>query len=112
MEFHKSLQRNSIYFGIVLTLFEAFIINYSKRGHGLCLCGLGVNVTNTWDMPCLLSSNSHSPPATVSLTLSRLGGPLGVLLESIVHISPNNGSIEMIPSGKLVVDVLAIHCTL
>jgi hypothetical protein len=42
MEFYKSLRCNSIYFGIVLTPFEAFIMKYSKRGHGLCLCGLGV----------------------------------------------------------------------
>ncbi len=67
MEIYKSLWHNSIYFGIVLTPFEAFIMKYSKRGDGLCLCGLGVNVTNKWDMPCLLSSNSYSPPATVSL---------------------------------------------
>ncbi len=42
MEFYKTLWRNSIYFGIVLTPFEAFIMKYSKQGHGLCLCGLGV----------------------------------------------------------------------
>ena len=42
MEFYKSLQFNSIYFGIVLTPCEAFIMKYSKQGHGLCLCGLGV----------------------------------------------------------------------
>jgi hypothetical protein len=29
-----------------------------------------------------------------------------------IHISPNNGPIEMIPSAKLVVDVLAVHSTL
>jgi hypothetical protein len=46
------------------------------------------------------------------LTLSRLGGRLGGILSLAIHISPNNGPIEMIPSGKLVVDVLAIHCTL
>jgi hypothetical protein len=40
--FFKSLQQSSIYFGIVLTLFEAFIMKYSEWGHGLCLCGLGV----------------------------------------------------------------------
>jgi hypothetical protein len=42
MEFYKSLQCDSIYFGIVLTPFEAFIMKYSEWGHGLCLCGLGV----------------------------------------------------------------------
>ncbi len=42
MEFYKSLWCNCIYFGIVLTPFEAFVMKYSNRGHGLCLCGLGV----------------------------------------------------------------------
>jgi hypothetical protein len=42
MEFYKSLQCNSIYFGIVLTPFEAFIMKYSEWDLGLCLCGLGV----------------------------------------------------------------------
>jgi hypothetical protein len=42
MEFYKSLRHNCIYFRIVLTLFEAFIMKYSEWGHGLCLCGLGV----------------------------------------------------------------------
>ncbi len=48
----------------------------------------------------------------ISLTLSRLGMHLGCILVVGIHISPNNGPIEMIPSGKLVVDVLAIYCTL
>ena len=48
----------------------------------------------------------------LELTLSFPGGPLGGHLAVAIHISPNNGPIEMIPSGKLVVDVLAIHCTL
>jgi hypothetical protein len=47
-----------------------------------------------------------------ALTLSFPGGPLGGHLAVAIHISPNNGPIEMIPSKKLVVDVLAIHCTL
>jgi hypothetical protein len=47
MEFYKSLQCNSIYFAIVLTPFEAFIMKYSKRGHGLGLCGLGVKTLLT-----------------------------------------------------------------
>jgi hypothetical protein len=42
MEFYKSLRRNCIYFGVVLTPFEAFVMKYSNGGHGLCLCGLGV----------------------------------------------------------------------
>ena len=42
MEFYKSLRRNCIYFGIVLTPFKTFIMKYSERGHGLCLCGLRV----------------------------------------------------------------------
>ncbi len=42
MEFYKSLRCNCIYFSIVLTPFKAFVIKYSNRGHGLCLCGLGV----------------------------------------------------------------------
>jgi hypothetical protein len=40
MELYKSLRHNCIYFSIVLTPFEAFVMKYSNRGHGLCLCGL------------------------------------------------------------------------
>ncbi len=42
MELYKSLRHNCIYFGVVLTPFKAFVMKYSSRGHGLCLCGLGV----------------------------------------------------------------------
>jgi hypothetical protein len=43
------------------------------------------------------------------LILSRLGGRFGGVLESIVHNSPNNGTIEIIPSDKLIYYVLPIH---
>jgi hypothetical protein len=46
------------------------------------------------------------------LTLSRLGPPLDRYLALAIHISPNNGPMDMIPSAKIVVDVLAIHWTL
>ncbi len=46
------------------------------------------------------------------LTLSRLGMHLGCILVLGIHISPNNGPIETIPSGKLVNDILVIHWTL
>jgi hypothetical protein len=46
------------------------------------------------------------------LTLSCLVPPLYRQLALAIHISPNNGPSEMIPSAKLVVDVLAIFCTL
>jgi hypothetical protein len=29
-----------------------------------------------------------------------------------IHISPNNGPVDMIPGEKLFVDVLAVHWTL
>ncbi len=41
--------------------------------------------------------------AKVGLTLSFPGGPLGGHLAVAIHISPNNGPIEMIPSGKLII---------
>jgi hypothetical protein len=43
------------------------------------------------------------------LTLSRLGLPLDCHLALAIHISPNNGPMDMIPNAKLVVDVLAVH---
>ncbi len=46
------------------------------------------------------------------LTLSFPGTYLVPILAVAICISPNNGPIETIPSGKLVVDVLAIHCIL
>jgi hypothetical protein len=46
------------------------------------------------------------------LTLSPLGPPLDRHLTLAIHISPNNGPMDMIPSAKLVVDVLAVHWTL
>ena len=45
----------------------------------------------------------------ICLTLSRLGGPLGGLLESIVHKSAYGGPINMIPSAKWLCYVLPIH---
>jgi hypothetical protein len=46
------------------------------------------------------------------LTLSCLGPPLDRHLALAIHISPNNGPVDMIPCAKLVVDVLAVHWTL
>ena len=43
------------------------------------------------------------------LTLSHLGGPLGGLLESIVHKSAYSGPINMILSAKWPCYVLPIH---
>ncbi len=42
MEFYKSLHRNVMSFSIALVPFESFIMAYHKKGHGLCLCGLGI----------------------------------------------------------------------
>jgi hypothetical protein len=44
-----------------------------------------------------------------NLTLSCPGCPLVVLLELGIHISPNNGPMDMIPSGKLIYYVPPIH---
>jgi hypothetical protein len=44
-----------------------------------------------------------------ALTLSFPGGPLGGHLAVAIHISPNNGPIEMIPSEKLIYFVPPIH---
>ena len=41
--------------------------------------------------------------------LSCLGGRLGGVLSLAIHISPNNGAINMIQSDKLVVNVLTMH---
>jgi len=46
------------------------------------------------------------------LTLSRLGPRLDHILSLAIHISPNNGVINTVQSGKLVVNVLAMHCAL
>jgi hypothetical protein len=46
------------------------------------------------------------------LTLSRLRPPLDRHMALAIHISPNNGPMDMIPSAKLAVDVLAVHWTL
>ena len=46
------------------------------------------------------------------LTLSRLGKCLVSILSLAIHISPNNGAIDTVQSGKLVVIVLAMHCAL
>ena len=43
------------------------------------------------------------------LTLSCPGGRLGGVLSLAIHISPNNGAINMIQSDKLVVNVLTMH---
>jgi hypothetical protein len=48
----------------------------------------------------------------MSLTLSQLGPPLDRHLALAIHISANNGPMDMIPSAKLVFDVLAVHWTL
>jgi hypothetical protein len=45
----------------------------------------------------------------ISLALSFPGGQLGSDLAVAIHISPNNGPIEMIPSGKLIYFVPPIH---
>jgi hypothetical protein len=45
----------------------------------------------------------------IKLTLSFPGRPLGGHLAVAIHISHNNGPIEMIPSGKLIYFVPPIH---
>jgi hypothetical protein len=42
MEFYKSLCCNAMSFSITLVPFESFNMLYCKKGHGLCLCGLGI----------------------------------------------------------------------
>jgi hypothetical protein len=42
MEFFKSLRCNAMSFGIVQTPFEAFDMVYRDKGHGPCLCSLGI----------------------------------------------------------------------
>jgi hypothetical protein len=42
MEFYKSLCHNAMNFMIVLTPFKAFNMLFWEKGHGLCLCSLGV----------------------------------------------------------------------
>ncbi len=44
------------------------------------------------------------------LTLSCPGGRLGGNLVLGIHISPNNGLMDMISIAKVVGDVLAMHC--
>jgi hypothetical protein len=60
-----------------------------------------------------LSSNIDSATdmmvAELGLTLSRLGPRLDRVLSLAIHISPNNGAINTVQSGKLVVNVLAMH---
>ena len=46
------------------------------------------------------------------LTLSRLGPRLDRILSLAIHISPNNGAINTVQRGKLVVNVLAMYCAL
>ena len=41
--------------------------------------------------------------------LSRLGGHLGGVLSLAIRVSPNYGAINTVQSGKLVVNVLAMH---
>ncbi len=48
--------------------------------------------------------------ARTSLTLSCPGTRLVHLLAVAIHISPNNGPMDMIPIAKLVASVLAMHC--
>ena len=50
--------------------------------------------------------------ARFMLTLSCLGPRLDRVLSLAIHISPNNGAINTVQSGKLVVNVLAMHCAL
>jgi hypothetical protein len=42
MEFCKSLRCNPMSFSIALVPFESFNMSYREKGHGLCLCGLGI----------------------------------------------------------------------
>jgi hypothetical protein len=42
MEFYKSLRHNAMSFSMALVSFESFNMSYRKKGHGLCLCGLGI----------------------------------------------------------------------
>jgi hypothetical protein len=41
MEFYKSICHNCMPFGIAIIPFEAFVIQYHDKGHGLCVCNLG-----------------------------------------------------------------------
>ncbi len=59
-----------------------------------------------------MGGNNALASAKLWLTLSRLGPPLDRHLALAIHISPNNGPMDMIPNAKLVVDVLAVHWTL
>ncbi len=45
-----------------------------------------------------------------ALTLSCPGTRLVHFLAIAIHISPNNGPMDMIPSTKVVGSVLAMHC--
>jgi hypothetical protein len=43
------------------------------------------------------------------LTLSGLGAPLVHHVAFLAHISLKNGPIRMIPSGKVFIDIFAMH---
>jgi hypothetical protein len=57
----------------------------------------------------VLTDTEYVRPPIGPLTLSCPGCPLGVLLVLGIHISLNNGPMDMIPSGKLIYYVSLIH---
>ena len=48
----------------------------------------------------------------LAFTLSHLGTPLVRLLSLAIHISPNNGPINIVSNAKPISHVLPIHCAL
>ncbi len=61
MEFYKSLCCNAMSFMIFLTPFEAFNMLFWEKGHGLCLCGLGVKRYRSIGRTSLAYSSNSSP---------------------------------------------------
>ncbi len=57
-------------------------------------------------------ANDGSEYGRLMLTLSRLGARLVRVLSLAIYISPKNGAISSIQIGKVVVNVLAMHCAL
>jgi hypothetical protein len=71
MEFFKSLHCNAMNFCIVLIPFEAFDMVYCNKGHGLCLCGLGIY--HYWAMGCsLFTVLQQLPPSSDMYICSQL----------------------------------------
>ena len=85
------------------------ILNISSLGDNLYICYGILCATHDGNScvyhmgikeKCLLVSFNPFPPRTV----------FGPLLSLAIHISPNNSAINMIQNGKLVVNVLVMHC--